>query len=245
MSTQQPTPDRRPDVWAAGDTYEPYVGRWSRLVAREFIGWLALPDDLRWLDVGCGTGAMTETIVARCSPNSVVGVDRSEKYLAYARARVSDPRVTFMIGDAQAQQLPGEGFRILDNINRLYTNYAGAAAVRRAWLDGNADLLLRYLRAHLRALGAPFLALLSSPILARAPRGDGHPVVVIPPFVSWWRFFGRLREAEDRAQVSGGADQWLGFVLYIVAFFFLPFELVYAQQHLNRLWSSAARRGAW
>ena len=59
-----------------------------------------------------------------------------------------------MIGDAQTQQLPVEGFRILDNINRLYTSYAGAAAVRRTWLDGNADLLLRYLRAHLRALGA-------------------------------------------------------------------------------------------
>lgn len=33
-----------------------------------------------------------------------------------------------------------------------------------------------------RALGAPFLALAASPLLARAPRGDGHPVVVIPPF---------------------------------------------------------------
>ena len=33
-----------------------------------------------------------------------------------------------------------------------------------------------------RALGAPFLALAASPVLARAPKGDGHPVVVIPPF---------------------------------------------------------------
>jgi ubiquinone/menaquinone biosynthesis C-methylase UbiE len=94
--------DERRDTWSSGDAYEPYVGRWSRLVAREFIGWLALPDDLRWLDVGCGTGALTEAIVARCSPSSVVGVDRSEEYLAYARERVADPRVTFMIGDAQA-----------------------------------------------------------------------------------------------------------------------------------------------
>ena len=28
------------DVWAAGDLYEPYVGRWSRVVAKEFLGWL-------------------------------------------------------------------------------------------------------------------------------------------------------------------------------------------------------------
>src|SRR5262245_52868798 len=90
--------DERRDAWSSGDAYEPYVGRWSRLVARAFVGWLGLPDDLRWLDVGCGTGALTETIVARCSPSAVVGVDRSEEYLAYARARVADGRGTFKIG---------------------------------------------------------------------------------------------------------------------------------------------------
>src|SRR5215831_15203899 len=98
-------PDHR-DTWSSGDAYEPYVGRWSRLVAPEFLRWLDAPESLRWLDVGCGTGALTEAIVARCSPSSVVGVDRSEEYLAYARERVSDPRVTFMIGNAHA--LPGK-----------------------------------------------------------------------------------------------------------------------------------------
>jgi hypothetical protein len=33
----------RGDVWAAGDLYEPYVGRWSRLVARDFLPWLMFP----------------------------------------------------------------------------------------------------------------------------------------------------------------------------------------------------------
>src|SRR5207245_2541364 len=63
---------------------------------------LDAPENLRWLDVGCGTGALSEAIVARCSPNAVVGVDRSEEYLAYARWRVTDPRVSFRPGDAQA-----------------------------------------------------------------------------------------------------------------------------------------------
>ena len=74
-------------------------------------------------------------------------------------------------------------------------------------------------------------------LLALFPGG----IIIVPPFVTFWTFFGRLRAAEDRAGLTGGADQWLGFVLYIIAFFFLPFELVYAQQHLNRLWSSGAR----
>ena len=45
---------------------------------------------------------MSEAVVTRCSPHSVVGVDGSEDYLAYARARVTDPRVSFRAGDAQA-----------------------------------------------------------------------------------------------------------------------------------------------
>jgi SAM-dependent methyltransferase len=93
-------PDHR-DTWSSGDAYEPYVGRWSRLVARDFLQWLDQAESLRWLDVGCGTGALSEVVVARCSPHSVVGVDRSEDYLEYARARVTDPRVSFRAGDAQ------------------------------------------------------------------------------------------------------------------------------------------------
>jgi hypothetical protein len=52
------------DIWASGAAYEPYVGRWSRLVARECINWLAVPPRQRWLDLGCGTGALAETILA-------------------------------------------------------------------------------------------------------------------------------------------------------------------------------------
>ena len=51
------------DVWASGEAYEPYVGRWSRLVAREFLAWLDVPPGRAWLDVGCGTGALTSIIL--------------------------------------------------------------------------------------------------------------------------------------------------------------------------------------
>ena len=45
----------REDVCASGDAYEPYVGRWSRLEAGEFVAWLGVPPGERWVDVGCGT----------------------------------------------------------------------------------------------------------------------------------------------------------------------------------------------
>lgn len=88
------------DRWASGSSYEGYVGRWSRLVAPQFVDWLAVPPRSRWLDVGCGTGALTDTILARCDPSSVVGVDSSEPFLAHARAAVRDPRATFLVGSA-------------------------------------------------------------------------------------------------------------------------------------------------
>jgi SAM-dependent methyltransferase len=110
MSMQQPVPDRRPDVWAAGDAYEPYVGRWSRLVAREFLAWLALGPDLRWLDVGCGTGALTQTILAQANPREVIGIDPSEGFIAYARDRTRDPRAAFKTADVRGLAAEAGGF---------------------------------------------------------------------------------------------------------------------------------------
>jgi SAM-dependent methyltransferase len=93
------------DVWASGESYEAYVGRWSRPVASEFLAWLGAGPDLRWVDVGCGTGALTEAIVATQRPASVDGIDPSDGFVSFARARLSDERVTFRAGDARALPL--------------------------------------------------------------------------------------------------------------------------------------------
>jgi hypothetical protein len=61
----------RTEVWASGEGYERYVGRWSRPVAREFVRWLAAPARGRWLDVGCGTGALVETVLSEAAPAAV------------------------------------------------------------------------------------------------------------------------------------------------------------------------------
>jgi len=89
------------DSWASGEAYEVYVGRWSRPAARDLLAWLALPPGLRWLDVGCGTGALTEAVLAAMAPRSVVGVDPSTAHLEHAGRRVLDPRAEFRPGSAE------------------------------------------------------------------------------------------------------------------------------------------------
>ena len=86
--------------WSSGEIYESYVGRWSRLVAAEFVTWLDQPSGLRWLDVGCGTGALTGTILRTADPASVLGVDPSAGFIEYARQTVSDERTSFEVRSA-------------------------------------------------------------------------------------------------------------------------------------------------
>ncbi len=105
-------PGDRKEVWAAGGLYEPYVGRWSRLVAEELLAWLHMPPRKDWLDVGCGTGALTETILQHADPQTVTGVDSSNGFIDHAKARVTDPRAVFEVGDAQSLPVDAASFDV-------------------------------------------------------------------------------------------------------------------------------------
>ena len=102
----------RKDVWAAGNLYEPYVGRWSRLVAKDLLTWLRVPARKDWLDVGCGTGALTEVILQHAEPRAVEGVDPSAEFVEHAKANISSPHVSFKVGDAQSLPAGTTGFDV-------------------------------------------------------------------------------------------------------------------------------------
>lgn len=89
------------DTWERGNPYEQYVGRWSRRVAPQFLSWLDIPAGRKWLDVGCGTGALCAAIVDGCAPSFVAGVEPSEGFLLAARDNLGD-RVTLHQGSAMA-----------------------------------------------------------------------------------------------------------------------------------------------
>ena len=96
------------DVWTGGDAYAAYVGRWSRRVAREFVQWLAIRPDAAWLDIGCGTGALTEAILVASEPACIDAFDASPAYVQSARSRVRDPRATFTVADARSLPPPAD-----------------------------------------------------------------------------------------------------------------------------------------
>lgn len=85
-----------------GASYERMMGTWSRLAGGIFLDWLAPPNGLRWVDVGCGNGAFTELLVELCAPTEVQGIDPSEQQLAFARTRLAAHAAQFSQGSATA-----------------------------------------------------------------------------------------------------------------------------------------------
>lgn len=112
------TPD---DPWLSGDPYERYMGRWSRQTAPRFVAWLGLPAAQRWLDVGCGTGALCTAILAHAAPSSVVGVEPSQGFLDKARLQLAD-RADLRRGSAAA--LPLEDGAVDATVSGLMLNFA-------------------------------------------------------------------------------------------------------------------------
>jgi len=125
--------------WGRGEPYERYVGRWSRLVAREFVDWLGVEPGLRWLDVGCGTGALSQTALELAEPSGVVGVDPAEGFVAHAAAAIDDPRASFKVGDALSLPFGAGEFDVV--VSGLVLNFVpderrGAAEMARVTRPG-------------------------------------------------------------------------------------------------------------
>ncbi len=96
------------DRWSGAEAYERFMGRWSRLLADRVISDQTVRPGLRWLDVGCGTGALTQSVLTHCSPQSVLGVDPAAGFVAAAREQVTDARASFETGSAERLPL-GDG----------------------------------------------------------------------------------------------------------------------------------------
>ena len=115
MTTSSPS-----DRWQRGDAYERYMGRWSRQLAPRFLQGLGVPSARRWLDVGCGTGALARAILDQCAPSTVIGVDPSAGFLDAARERLP-PQV--VLHQAAADGLPLADAAVDATVSALVLNF--------------------------------------------------------------------------------------------------------------------------
>lgn len=93
-----------------GAAYEQMMGVWSRIAGEVFLDWLSPSEGLRWIDIGCGSGAFTELIARRCAPNAIEAIDPSEGQLAFARTRPAAKLARFRVGDAMALPFADQSF---------------------------------------------------------------------------------------------------------------------------------------
>ncbi|MFX0578663.1 class I SAM-dependent methyltransferase [Nocardia nepalensis] len=146
------------DVWVHGDAYEAYMGRWSRPVADIFVTSLGIVPGRRWLDIGCGAGAVTASVLANADPAHVHGIDASASFVDRARSRIADARATFDVGDATALPQPDDSQDVV--VSGLMLNFVpepadalaqfvrvtapGGTVAAYVWDYAEGMLMLRY-----------------------------------------------------------------------------------------------------
>jgi SAM-dependent methyltransferase len=99
-----------PDKWASSEAYENFMGRWSRQVADGFLDWLAPSPAAHWLDVGCGTGALSHKICQRAAPASILACDPAAAFVAHAQKSLADCAANFQVADADKLPYREGGF---------------------------------------------------------------------------------------------------------------------------------------
>lgn len=191
------------EAWSAGEAYEAYVGRWSRRVAHEFVRGLGVGPRRRWLDVGCGAGALLQAILEEGEPAAVLGVDRSEPFVRHARATSKGARIAFQVGDAQALPVPDGCFDAV--VSGLVLNFVPApgkmvAEMARAARPGSTVALYVWDYADGMELMRHFwdAAKALDPAAASLDEGTRFPICAPEPLRALLATAG-LREVEARA----------------------------------------------
>jgi ubiquinone/menaquinone biosynthesis C-methylase UbiE len=166
-----------PKLFTDGAAYERLMGRWSRPVGEQFIDWLGLPKELKWLDVGCGNGAFTETMIARCAPAEVMGVDPSEGQLAYARSRPQAKQAEFRVAGAQDLPFADDSYNVATMalvISFVPDPAKGVAEMKRVVRPGGTVAAYMW---DLPGNGIPLAALLAAMQSLGVPTNSPNPEI--------------------------------------------------------------------
>lgn len=209
------------DKWVTGDAYEAYMGRWSRPLARVFVEWLHPKPSAHWLEVGCGTGALTSAICDLCEPASVVACDPSEPFIEHARSNLPDARASFFIAGVDALPSRDGGFDAV--VSGLVLNFLpdpgqAMASIRERLRPGG--IAAAYVWDY--AEGMEFLRYFWEESSASDPRADAlresrrFPLCRAPALISLFRAAGLAQVEIDPLDIptdfADFADYWEPFL---------------------------------
>jgi SAM-dependent methyltransferase len=122
----------------SGDAYDRFMGRYSRELAPVFADFAGIDSGQRVLDVGCGSGVLTEELARRVGADHVAGADPSPLLEACAE-RV--PGAELKRASAESLPWPDEAFDAA--LAQLVVHFmddpaAGTAEMRRVTRPGGA-----------------------------------------------------------------------------------------------------------
>ena len=109
------------DNWEDGSYYERFMGRWSKPLAVEFLKWLDAPNGLKWLEIGCGTGSLTGAILRSRSPQYLLAIDPSQRFVEYSNSYLGSNIAEFKV--ANADQLPSPSNAVDIVVSGLVLNF--------------------------------------------------------------------------------------------------------------------------
>lgn len=209
------------DTFGNGQAYEPYVGRWSRVVAVEFVRWLAIAPESAWLDVGCGTGALTQAILQQARPAMVRGIDPAEGFVAFAARQILDARASFRVGNALALPFDDDAFDAV--VSGLALNFmprtgsAVAEMVRVTRPGGTVAVYVWDYAGQMQMMRVFWDAVVElDPAASEHDEGSRFPICAPQPLTGLFRSAGlsgvQVRAIDITTVFRGFDDYWLPFL---------------------------------
>jgi SAM-dependent methyltransferase len=112
-------------MWSGVEAYEQLMGRWSRLLVPTLIDFAGVENGNRVIDVGCGTGSLSQGLLKYGPKIEVVGVDSATPFVEYSEAQLKSQRANLRQADAENLPFPDNSFD--QCLSLLVINFIGDA----------------------------------------------------------------------------------------------------------------------
>lgn len=189
-------------MFSGGEAYERFMGKWSREMAPQLVGFAGVKDGESVLDVGSGTGALSAAIAAVAPSSRITGIDPAAPYVAFAQARHGGDKVTFEVGDAQQLRFAERSFdRVLSMLVLNFIPDRGKALNEMIRVTRPAGVVAAAVWDY--GEGMQFLRVFWDEVVAQNPAADKKderhmPVCRTGELAALWREHG-LQEVEETA----------------------------------------------